>query len=145
MRTSTKIDISRLRQELDTLPVQQQVLLQTDGVVTEPGSYPENEQDFIIPIYDLEYMNELMEQFGMARTRLMRMAPRSCYSWHYDLTPRIHIPIITQPGSCMIVEDEVIRFEEGVVQWVDTRKYHTAVNPGLEERVHVVGVLRDWT
>ena len=138
-----KIDIKRIREEIATLPSTKQILLQTDGITTEAGSYPENEQDFIIPMYDIPHLNELMKYYGMARTRVMNMK-KGCYSWHYDLTPRVHIPVKVTEGSCMIVGDEVIRFTEGEARIVDTTMMHTAVNPSEEIRTHVVGVLCDW-
>lgn len=132
-----------LKTEISSLPKAEQILLQTDGIHTD-CAFHGNEEDFILPMHDIPHLNELMKYYGMARTRVMNMKPKSCYTWHCDPTPRIHIPIKVTDGSCMIVEDEVIRFVEGEAKMVDTTKLHTAVNPSREERTHVVGVLCNW-
>lgn len=136
------LDIIRLQNELSTLPKTEQVLLQSDGIHTDTGFYP-NENEFHIPMYDLEYTNSLLEKFQLVRTRFMTLGKKSCYTWHRDPTMRLHIPIEVNDGSFMVIEDEVIRFEVGKVYIVDTTKHHTAVNAFREERTHVVGVLRD--
>lgn len=135
------VDLEKIREEIATLPQDRQVLLQTDGIHDGTGWFEGDESDMIIPIYDIPYINKSLKERGIARARVMRMPPKTCYSWHKDQTKRLHIPVYTQPGSCMIVEDEVIRFTEGVPVVVDTTKMHTAINPGPGERIHIVGVL----
>ena len=72
------------------------------------------------------------------RIRLMRLKPFRCYSWHYDTTPRIHIPLITSKQCFLVVEQESKHLECGNIWWVDTTKYHTAVNGSDRERYHLV-------
>ena len=47
-------------------------------------------------IFEFEYVNSLIHRFKMYHTRLMRLHPRECYSYHADMAPRIHFPIIEE-------------------------------------------------
>jgi hypothetical protein len=78
------------------------------------------------------------DQKKVARLRLMKTSPRVCYYWHYDISPRLHIPIITNNSSFLIVEDEVCHLTQGHLWFVDTEKMHTALNGGTEDRFHLV-------
>jgi hypothetical protein len=73
-----------------------------------------------------------------ARIRLMKTSPRVCYYWHNDISPRLHIPIITNESNFLIVEDEVCHLTKGHLWYVDTEKMHTALNGGTEDRFHLV-------
>jgi hypothetical protein len=91
------------------------------------------------------------------RWRLLRLQPRRTYSVHTDnLTPntvnmRLHIPVVTNPQCYMcFFEDAIqsgvtqpVRFEHlalGNSYITNTTGLHTAVNYGLEDRYHIVGV-----
>lgn len=146
-----QLDISRLRSELELLekikvPVKsnhqdpRQITLQT-SIDRDHTNWWERGQDYTIPIYDeIPYINSIMAQYKMASSRVMKLKPMTCYTWHTDATKRIHIPIVVTEGSGMIVDNEVIRFKEGLLTLVDTTKYHTAFNPGKEDRIHIVGL-----
>ena len=43
----------------------------------------------------------------LGRFRLMLSKPRESLSWHRDPEPRLHVPIITNIGAKMVIEDEV--------------------------------------
>ena len=74
----------------------------------------------------------------------MIMYEKSCYSYHTDKTPRIHIPLITNDKCFMIVDDEVIRLPaNGDVYLIDTTKFHTFLNGSWETRIHIVGNVPD--
>jgi hypothetical protein len=82
------------------------------------------------------------------RARLMILNPGDTYSVHADPTPRVHIPLFTNPGACLVFVDEDKRTEvhlpaDGRVLWVDTRNKHTAVNLGTEPRIHIVATVKD--
>jgi hypothetical protein len=63
-------------------------------------------------------------------------------SFHKDPEPRIHIPIITNPGALMIVENFAGHIKaNGDAYFVDTRKYHTALNGGSHDRIHMVATI----
>ena len=65
----------------------------------------------------------IIEDLGLCRTRIMRMKSKTCLSYHYDPTPRIHIPIITNP-SCFLLIDKKAHYlkANGSAYLVDTTK-----------------------
>ena len=87
-------------------------------------------------IYDV-----LSERYKLGRVRLMKMEPKTCLSWHIDHTPRIHLPIKTQEGCLMIIENEVFHLEENTWWLTDTTKKHTAINSSKKSRIHLVAVI----
>jgi len=85
---------------------------------------------------------ELTRRFPIGRMRVLSKDVYNCNSWHRDPEPRLHIPIVTNPGSLFIVNHHVTHLPaDGSVYFTDTRGYHTALNGGLEPRVHVVAAL----
>jgi hypothetical protein len=77
------------------------------------------------------------------RTRLMRMAPKSCLTFHRDDSTRLHLAITTNP-ACYLIErqdDQGVFFHvpaDGWLYHVDTRLVHSAMNCSREARVHLV-------
>tara|TARA_R110000782_G_scaffold252539_1_gene340376 strand:+ start:555 stop:1133 length:579 start_codon:yes stop_codon:yes gene_type:complete len=88
------------------------------------------------PIEDLN--DKLCKKYNVSRGRIMNLAYKSCLSWHYDESPRLHIPIKIHTGSFMVLEDNIYKFEIGSAYIVDTTKMHTAVNAALFNRIHIV-------
>jgi len=90
-----------------------------------------------------EYVHEeLSKRFPIGRTRVLSKGLYNCNSWHRDPEPRLHIPIISNPGSLFIVNHHVTHLPaDGSVYFTDTRGYHTALNGGETERVHIVAAL----
>lgn len=82
--------------------------------------------------------NYLVSKYNACRGRIMNMGLKSTLSWHYDDSPRLHIPIKINRGSFMVLEDRVLRFEVGKAYLIDTTKMHTAVNADFEYRIHLV-------
>lgn len=80
-----------------------------------------------------EYSN-----YQIGRIRLMKIPPRTCYSWHRDLTPRLHIPLITNSTAFMIVKEQSKHLTYGKLWWVDTTRYHTAMNCAEVDRWHLI-------
>jgi len=81
----------------------------------------------------------ITSHYSVGRVRLMRIKPKSCMSWHKDAEKRLHIPIITNPGAMMVIEDTVQHLPaDGSCYLTDTTLSHTAFNSGLEERIHLV-------
>ena len=65
------------------------------------------------------------------------------YSYHYDMTQRIHIPLVTDEDCMFIVDDNVYKMPEpGQAYMLDTTKKHTALNLGSNKRVHLVACLK---
>ena len=91
------IDIQKILNELKKIPKQEQIMLQkVKGKDDNYGigsltakDYPESE--FNVLVYpELEYTNSIITELNMCRTRVMRMSKKSCYSYHFDRTKRIH-------------------------------------------------------
>ena len=147
------LDLEKIKKELQTLPDMtniSQIGLQgtkdnldpflSVGTINKIEKYKET--DFVVPIFDIPYINSIMAELKMFRTRLMILKPRECYTYHYDFSKRIHIPVITNE-SCFIVENRQLRHlpAYGNYYVVDTTKMHTALNGSRdnEDRLHIVG------
>lgn len=78
----------------------------------------------------------------IGRMRVLSKGLYNCNSWHRDPEPRLHIPIISNPGSLFVVNHHVTHLPaDGSVYFTDTRGYHTAMNGGESNRVHIVAAL----
>ena len=81
----------------------------------------------------------LSSRYTLGRVRLMYSKSKSCLSWHTDNQKRLHIPIITNPGAHLVIEDTSNHLPaDGSVYLADTTLFHTAFNAGLEPRIHLV-------
>ena len=86
--------------------------------------------------------DELTKRFPIGRMRVLSKGLYNCNSWHRDPEPRLHIPIITNPGSLFLVNHHATHLPaDGSVYFTDTRGYHTALNGGETNRVHIVAAL----
>ena len=85
-------------------------------------------REFVVKQYDGQ----------LGRVRLIKSKPRTALSWHRDPEPRLHVPIITNIGSKMIIEDEVKHLPIGRAWYTNTIFYHSQFNGGEEDRVHLV-------
>ena len=52
--------------------------------------------------YFKEVFDVLSKKYKLGRVRILLKQPRSTLSWHRDPEPRLHIPIITNPGSITV-------------------------------------------
>lgn len=93
----------------------------------------------VVKILKNTYIEELIEEFKLFRTRLMCLKSKTCLTWHDDYSQRVHIPLITNDKCFMVIENTKINLESGYAYQVDTTKMHTAVNASLENRYHIVG------
>ena len=98
------------------------------------------------PLFADTYLAEVYEQliarFPIGRMRVLGKDPYNCNPWHRDPEPRLHIPIISNPGSLFVVNHHCTHLPaDGSVYFTDTRGYHTALNGGEESRVHIVAAL----
>ena len=55
--------------------------------------------------YFKEVFDVLSSKYKLGRVRILLKQPRSTLSWHRDPEPRLHIPIITNPGSIMVIDN----------------------------------------
>jgi hypothetical protein len=83
---------------------------------------------------------EVISKYNLYRTRLMWAKPFACYSMHQDYSPRVHIPLITNPDCYFVFKETgLTHLPVGKVYWTDTTKFHTAMNCSKEWRLHLVG------
>ena len=98
------------------------------------------EHTYFKEVYDI-----LSSKFKLGRVRILLKEPRSTLSWHRDPEPRLHIPIITNPGCLMVIENVAKHLPaDGSVYITNNVKYHNAFNGGEENRVHLVACLTDY-
>jgi hypothetical protein len=97
---------------------------------------------------------------GIGRFRLMLLRPRTLLSFHHDFEMRFHIPIITNPRCFFLVNNVPEEFPElfgtllptvnvfhlpadGSVYKFNATHYHTAINAGKTDRIHLVVSKKD--
>ena len=117
--------------------------------VTRDINIDESAYSELVPDYENTYFKEIFDKlsskFKLGRIRILLKEPRSTLSWHRDPEPRLHIPIITNPG-CLMVIDNVAKHmpADGSVWITNNTKYHNAFNGGEENRVHLVACVLDY-
>jgi len=97
----------------------------------------------LVPEFQNTYFKEvyatLSKKFKLGRVRLLLKEPRSVLSWHKDPEPRLHIPIITNLGCSMVIENVAKHLPaDGHVTITNNTKYHNFFNGGEQSRVHLV-------
>ena len=97
----------------------------------------------LIPEFNNTYFKEVYEtltkKFKLGRIRLLLKEPRSTLSWHKDPEPRLHIPIITNLGCSMVIENVAKHLPaDGHVTITNNTKYHNFFNGGEQARIHLV-------
>lgn len=158
-----KIDLARLKEETDKILFDSkancyldQLSLQTNGSEDWQAStgsrkgQNEAQWDKIHPALAGTWWDGFLNSFPFKvyRSRLMTMHPRTCYSIHTDMNPRVHIPIVTHRQARFIFTDPpVLRHlpADGSVWWVDTTQEHSAMNGSLIDRIHLVMCLVNTT
>ena len=95
---------------------------------------PEFEKTYFKEVY-----NELSNRFKLGRVRLLLKEPRSTLSWHKDPECRLHVPIITNKGCSMVIENVAKHLPADGKVWItNNTKYHNFFNGGEQARVHLV-------
>ena len=95
--------------------------------------------------YFKEVFDVLSSKYKLGRVRVLLKQPRSTLSWHRDPEPRLHIPIITNPGSIMVIDNVAKHLPADGSVWItNNTKYHNAFNGGEENRVHLVACLTNY-
>ena len=111
-----------------------------EGLVPEKA-FSEFNPDFAGTYFE-EVHRQLATRFPIGRMRVLSKGLYNCNSWHRDPEPRLHIPIVTNPGSLFVVNHHVTHLPaDGSVYFTDTRGYHTALNGGETRRIHIVAAL----
>jgi hypothetical protein len=126
-----------------TLPDETGLEAMRDKPIDE-SKYTQLISDFHNTYFEDVY-NILTKNFKLGRVRILLKEPRSTLSWHRDPEPRLHIPIITNPGCKMVIEDVAKHMPaDGSVTITNNTKYHNFFNGGEQERIHLVAcVLED--
>ena len=118
-----------------------------NGQEVERAEHIEEEQfNEFVPEYEDTYFKYVYEKisktYTLGRTRVLKKEPRSTLSWHKDPEPRLHIPIITNYGCRMVIDDRAYHMPaDGSVYLTNTTKYHNFFNGGEEDRIHIVATL----
>ena len=117
--------------------------------VTRDVPIDESKYTELVPEFENTYFNEvyktLSKKFKLGRVRLLLKEPRSTLSWHRDPEPRLHIPIITNPGSIMVIENVAKHLPADGSVWItNNTKYHNAFNGGEESRIHLVACVLNY-
>ena len=95
--------------------------------------------------YFEEVYKILKSKFKLGRVRILLKEPRSTLSWHRDPEPRLHIPIITNPGSIMVIDNVAKHMPADGSVWItNNTKYHNAFNGGEQNRIHLVACVLDY-
>ena len=114
-----------------------------DKIINE-RLYTEFVKDFE-KTYFKEVYEKLSKKFKLGRVRILLKEPRSTLSWHRDPEPRLHVPIITNLGCRMVIEDVSKHMPADGSVWITNNlKYHNAFNGGEENRIHLVACLTDY-
>ena len=121
----------------------------TEKEVARDIDIDESKYTQLVPEFEKTYFKEVFDalssRFKLGRVRLLLKEPRSTLSWHRDPEPRLHVPIITNPG-CLMVIDNVAKHmpADGCVWITNNTKYHNAFNGGEENRIHLVACVLDY-
>jgi len=151
VKTNKKYNIEKIRNELESIDY---AVHSNKNLQTWTGEYdvfdPVNkdktdletfkEEDITECYYNLPYINSIIKENSLYRTRVLILNPRECYTYHTDPTPRMHIPVKTNEACMFILNNKVFKMEEeGSLYWIDTTSPHLALNGSREQRIHIVG------
>ena len=97
----------------------------------------------LVPDFEKTYFKEVYEilrkKFKLGRVRLLLKEPRSTLSWHKDPECRLHVPIVTNRGCSMVIENVAKHLPADGAVWItNNTKYHNFFNGGEQARVHLV-------
>ena len=115
----------------------------TGKEVTRDVSVDEEKYSEFIDDYKDTYFKDvyvaLSKKYKLGRVRILLKQPRSTLSWHRDPEPRLHIPIITNPGCIMVIDNVAKHMPADGHAWItNNTKYHNFFNGGEEDRIHIV-------
>jgi len=122
---------------------------ETGKEVSRDIDIDESKYTELVPEFENTYFKEVYEilksKFKLGRVRLLLKEPRSTLSWHKDPEPRLHIPIITNKGCMMVIENVAKHMPaDGTVTITNNTKFHNFFNGGEQNRIHLVAcVLED--
>lgn len=153
--TKYNLDVNEILSMLDSVPVEWKDQLAVtsrsgndllDGIGSI-NEYPATEERDFCKLNSFfkgssieKVLNSLYaDGYSHGRVRIMRMGPKSTYTYHMDCETRLHFALKTTPKAMFIIDDEVFRVPaDGQGYIINTTSLHTAVNASLESRIHIV-------
>ena len=116
---------------------------ETGKEVSRDIDIDESKYTKLVPEFNNTYFSEVYEvlskRFKLGRVRLLLKEPRSTLSWHKDPECRLHIPIITNAGCSMVIENVAKHLPADGSVWItNNTKYHNFFNGGEQASVHLV-------
>ena len=121
---------------------------ETGKEVSRDVEIDESKYTQLVPEFEKTYFKEVYEtlckRFKLGRVRLLLKEPRSTLSWHKDPECRLHIPIITNKGCSMVIENVAKHLPADGKVWItNNTKYHNFFNGGEQARIHLVACVLD--
>ena len=116
---------------------------ETGKEVSRDIDIDESKYTQLVPEFEKTYFKEVYEtlsrRFKLGRVRLLLKEPRSTLSWHKDPECRLHVPIITNKGCSMVIENVAKHLPADGKVWItNNKKYHNFFNGGEQARIHLV-------
>jgi len=116
---------------------------ETGKEVSRDIDIDESKYTQLVPEFNNTYFSEVYEvlskRFKLGRVRLLLKEPRSTLSWHKDPECRLHIPIVTNAGCSMVIENVAKHLPADGSVWItNNTKFHNFFNGGEQARVHLV-------
>ena len=116
---------------------------ETGKEVSRDIDIDESKYTQLVPEFENTYFKEVYEilskKFRLGRVRLLLKEPRSTLSWHKDPECRLHVPIVTNAGCSMVIENVAKHLPADGHVWItNNTKYHNFFNGGEQARVHLV-------
>jgi hypothetical protein len=115
----------------------------TGREVSRDVDIDESKYTQLVPEFEKTYFKEVFEvlskKYKLGRVRLLLKEPRSTLSWHKDPECRLHVPIITNKGCSMVIENVAKHLPADGKVWItNNTKYHNFFNGGEQARIHLV-------
>ena len=96
--------------------------------------------DLFADTYFKEVYDTLTAKYKLGRIRLLWKLPRTTLSWHRDPEPRLHIPIVTNPGARMCIDTEVRHMPADGSVWItDNTRYQR--RPTVAKKIEYISGL----
>ena len=116
---------------------------ETGKEVSRDKDIDESKYTQLVPEFENTYFKEvykiLSKRYKLGRVRLLLKEPRSTLSWHKDPECRLHVPIITNKGCSMVIENVAKHLPADGKVWItNNTKYHNFFNGGEQARIHLV-------
>lgn len=129
-----------------------QIALQSrDGKSWHEGLSRSNSKDFketdfsVLNTKPHWELTKFITENNLYRTRILKLLPKVCYTYHQDWTKRVHLAVTTHPFCFMVENNTLIHIPADSHPYlVDTTQPHLALNASIDyERIHIVGCVKE--